>query len=61
MQDMVDRNRSSRGEKHGRVKLTKEQIDAIRIDPRPQKLIAADYGIKQPQVSRIKNRLRWKE
>lgn len=40
------------------TKLSEEQVAAIRADPRMQKEIAADYGIRQGHVSRIKNRVR---
>lgn len=40
-----------------RKTLTDQQVRAIRVDPRPQETIAADYGsIKQQQVSSIKKR-----
>ena len=48
-----------RGEKGPMTKLTQSQVDAIRIDSRFQSEIAKDYGIKQPQVSRIKNTICW--
>ena len=40
--------------------LTEEQVRAIRKDPRAQKIIAADYGLSQGQISRIKRRKKWK-
>jgi hypothetical protein len=48
-----------RGEQHGCAKLTADQVRAIRLDPRPQRVIAADYGMKQPQISSIKRREAW--
>lgn len=36
-------------------KLTDAQVDAIRNDPRPQKVIAAEYSVRQQHVSRIKS------
>ena len=57
--DMVERNRSCKGESHGLSKLTRIEVLAIRSDPRSQREIAADYGIVQSQVSRIKNRKDW--
>jgi len=41
------------------AKLTEQQVRSIRDDPRPQPVIAADYGIRQPTVSKIKLRQRW--
>ena len=35
-------------------KVSDSQVEAIRKDPRTQKIIALDYGISQGQVSRIK-------
>lgn len=36
-------------------KLTEEQVAAIKIDTRLQRVIAADYGVRQQHVSRIKS------
>jgi hypothetical protein len=36
------------------AKLTDEQVAAIRLDTRSQAKIAADYGVWQTQISRIK-------
>jgi hypothetical protein len=47
------------GERHHSAKLTETQVRAIRSDSRPQEIIAAEYGIKQPHVSDIKRRLKW--
>lgn len=47
------------GAKNGRARLTKEQVQAIITDPRRQIDIAIDYGIQQPQVSRIKRGQTW--
>lgn len=42
------------------TKLTREQVIAIREDTRSQRAIAADYGLTQANVSRIKLRKTWK-
>lgn len=47
------------GERNGRARLTAAQVQAILADPRRQIDIAAEYGIKQPQVSRIKRGQTW--
>lgn len=39
--------------------LTREQVEAIRGDPRPNVEIASEYGISQPSVSLIKSGARW--
>jgi hypothetical protein len=41
------------------TKLTREQAEAIRVDPRLQKVIAAEYGISQSRVSMIKTGKSW--
>jgi hypothetical protein len=43
------------GEKNPAAKLTNEQAAAIRSDPRRQHVIAAEYGVRQQQISRIKS------
>ena len=50
---------TNRGERCGNAKLSKEQVAAIREDNRLQREIAADYGIRQNTVSRIKSKVRW--
>lgn len=59
-QDAHDRGRKMRGQDTSFSKLTDEQVQAIRADTRYQRDIAADYGIAQGQVCRIKRRQRWK-
>jgi len=56
--DVLDKPRMS-GELHGLSKLTEEQVKAIRADVRSQSIIAAEYGVQQPSVSKIKRRERW--
>lgn len=48
-----------RGEAHGRSKLTAEIVLAIRADSRPQRVIAAAYGLSNAHVARIKSRQAW--
>jgi hypothetical protein len=52
-------NIGARGSKHGKSKLTEEQVRAIRVDQRPQKEIAAEYGIDRATVSDIKTGKSW--
>ena len=54
------RNGDRSGEKSHLAKLTNEAIQAIRSDPRLQRIIAKDYGISQTAVGLIKRRERWK-
>ena len=48
-----------RGEGGGNVKLTAEQIIAIRTEPLLQRQIAVKYGIERSVVSRIRARKSW--
>ena len=57
--DMVDKGRSARGEKNGQVKLTEEQVSAIRADNRTHETIANEYGVHRVLVSLIKRGERW--
>lgn len=59
MRDRSKHGRSNRGERCHSSKLSAAQVYAIREDPRPQKEIAADYGIARPSVSLIKSRKNW--
>mgnify|MGYP001558509445 FL=1 len=57
--DCNKRNRRPRGIGHGMTTLTEAQVRAIRVDPRKQKQIAADYGVGQMTISNIKRRATW--
>lgn len=57
--DRISHGTANRGERSPRTKLTNSDVLAIRSDPRRQVDIAADYGIKQAQVSRIKLGTSW--
>jgi hypothetical protein len=48
-----------KGEEVPTSKLTPQDVARIRNDPRRQRDIAADYGIAQAHVSRLKNRAQW--
>lgn len=55
VRDMIQKNRSRKGETHGQAKLTNIQVQEIREIGKgmTQKEIAAKYGIRQDSVSRI--------
>lgn len=57
--DMKSRGRSARGEKHGMVKLTQEQIAAIRAAEGENKHIAYWYGVTGSQIGRIRSGKSW--
>lgn len=48
------------GERHHRAKLTEQQVRAIRADGRRQVDIAADHGVTQQVISRIKSQKIWR-
>lgn len=60
LSDQEGRTPSVAGEHHGSAKLTPAQVEAIRLDPRTVREIATDYGITNPQISRIKTGQNWK-
>lgn len=57
--DRVKHGTTNRGEQCGKAKLTLEQVKFIRQDTRLQRIIAAEYGVKQNTISRIKSGTRW--
>lgn len=70
--DMVSKNRQSKGDRHSqsiktrrrgemnhRSVLTNESVVKIRSDCRPQRKIAADYGVSQALISAIKLYKTW--
>ena len=59
--DMISKGSrvTPRGVEHGNAKLTAEQVRAIRSDPRPQRKIAADFGVSHPVIGYIKKGKFW--
>jgi len=57
--DRIKHGTSNRGERCAAAKLTSEQVLAIRADTRLQRIIAVEYGVRESQISRIKNGVRW--
>jgi hypothetical protein len=57
--DALQRGRVPLGEAAQPAKLTNAQATAIREDARPQAVIAAEYGVSQSTVSRIRAGLRY--
>jgi len=57
--DKIRHGTTTRGEKSARATLTQAKVDAIRADMRLHRLIAADYGINESTVTRIRNFTRW--
>lgn len=57
-QDMIAKGRRAQlhGMKSGSAKLTDEAVKAIRMDPRHQGVIAAEYGVHPAHISKIKSR-----
>lgn len=53
--------RVARGEANGSAKLAASDIPIIRADPRFQREIAADYGVSQPLIGKIKRGELWKD
>lgn len=46
---------------YGQRRLTQEQADAIRADPRSTYVVAIEYGVNRGTVSRIRRGLVYKE
>lgn len=60
--DAKRKGRSTRlrgAERGAQVKLTDAQVRVIRSDARSQSVIAAEYGVDQSLISRIKSRKLW--
>ncbi len=57
--DRIKHGTSNRGERCAAAKLTEAQVQAILADTRLQREIAADYGVRQNTISRIKSGKRW--
>ncbi|MGW2089627.1 helix-turn-helix domain-containing protein [Streptomyces sp. NPDC001880] len=60
--DMVSKGRQARGSRRGNNKLTEAQIPEIRARAAAgelQKVLAAEYGVSRPSISRVVNRHGW--
>lgn len=57
--DAQRKGRSAKGETHGKSKLTVITVLSIREDSRLLRIIAKEHGVREGQISRIKNRQRW--
>ena len=55
----VASERHAHGESVGNSKLKEVQVLAIRQDPRPHKIIAAEYGVATSNIGAIKRRETW--
>ncbi len=58
-QDMKEKNRQAKGEKHGRCKLTEKQVLQIRQEVGSQKSIAKKYGVSRREIGFIKSGKKW--
>lgn len=54
------RGGSMKGERHPHAKLTEQQVNAIRCDRRPQKVIAAIYAVSSTTIGDIRRGKIWK-
>lgn len=43
----------------GNARLTEEQVEAIRSDPRPSRKVAPEYGVSDAHIRSIRNRRAW--
>jgi len=57
--DRIKHGTSNRGEQCAAAKLTEAQVLVIRADTRLQREIAAEYGVRENTISRIKSGKRW--
>jgi DNA-binding MarR family transcriptional regulator len=58
---MVAADRHARGERNGKSKFTEQQIADIRHSPLSQSELGRLYGVSPSTISRIINRVSWKE
>lgn len=59
MNDMIEKGRSRKGERHHAAKLTDNDVLAIRADERALSEIAGDYPVHKATISAIKNGKLW--
>ena len=51
--------RTARGERNGLAKLTDSKVTEIRLDRRPRKVLAAEYGVSVSMISYIQRGVSW--
>lgn len=63
IRDMQLRGRSKHatGIDHGHAKLSEQDVRKIRIDPRPSRTIAPEYGVDKATILSIKQQKTWKK
>jgi len=60
--DRVGRGRSAKGDKNGRSKLTRSEVEEIRADKiTPTSKLAEKYNVDRKAIRKIKNNTMWKE
>ena len=59
---LMSQNRGdSKGENNGRALLTKEMVEDIRNDTRPERKIAKIYGVARSTINSIKRGINWRK
>ncbi len=58
--DRTKKGRSAKGEGHGMVKLTENDVRAIRKSSKTQKQLADQYGVTEGTIAHIIHRRSWK-
>jgi hypothetical protein len=63
MRDKMAKGRhvSHAGERHGRAKLTAEQVETVRVSTDAQRTLALRYGVSKSLISMIRSGQRWKK
>ena len=63
MDDRMARNRTARfpGSRNGRAILNASQVAAIRLDPRANQVIAAEYGVERSTIWKLKEGRTWRQ
>jgi hypothetical protein len=57
--DMIRKGRMARGEDGGNAVLTEEQVADIRLDTRPLRTIAKEYGVCHATIGEARRRATW--
>jgi hypothetical protein len=60
MKDATAKRRNAYGKRHGRRKLTEEEVLAIRASDGTHAAIAARYGVAPSAITRIRQRVLWR-
>ena len=60
IQDARERGRIAAGERNANARLSENDVRRIRLDDRPNAVVASEFGVMAEQIRRIRKKERWR-